>query len=59
MEAAEQEIAAAVNLARRDFKTCAANMAVTLAASRIQVDAATDEGLVMSFIEKLGKNGSN
>jgi F-type H+-transporting ATPase subunit b len=59
VEAAEQEIAAAVNLARRDFKAYAANLAVTLAASRIQVDAATDEGLVMSFIEKLGENGSN
>jgi F-type H+-transporting ATPase subunit b len=59
VEAAEQEIAAAVNLARRDFKAYAANLAVTLAASRIQVDAATDEGLVKSFIEKLGTNGRN
>jgi len=59
VEAAEQEIAAAANLARRDFKAYAANLAVTPAASRIQVDAATDEGLVKSFIEKLGTNGRN
>ncbi len=59
VEAAEEEIAAAVNLARRDFKAYAAEMAVTLAANRIQVDAATDEGLVMTFVEQLGRNGSN
>ncbi len=57
--AAEQEIAAAVNLARRDFKAYAAELAVALAATRVQVDAATDEGLVRSFINELGRNGSN
>lgn len=59
VEAAAREIAAAVNLARHDFKAYAAEMAVTLAASRIRVDDATDEGLVMSFAEQLGRNGSN
>jgi len=39
--------------------SAASNLAVTLAASRIQVDASADEGLVKSFIEKLGTNGRN
>jgi len=59
VEAAEQEIAAAVNQARRDFKSYTADLAVTLAAKRIQVDATTDEGLLFTFIDQLGRNGSN
>jgi len=34
-------------------------LAVTLAAKRIEVDAATDEGLLFAFIDQLGHNGSN
>jgi len=59
VEAAEQEIAAAANQARRDFKSYTADLAVTLAAKRIEVDAATDEGLLFAFIDQLGHNGSN
>jgi F-type H+-transporting ATPase subunit b len=58
-EAAEQEIAAAVSLAKRDFKAYAAELAVTLAANSIQVDASTDEALLRSFVDQLGRNRSN
>ncbi len=58
VEEAEQEVAAAVKLARRDFKAYVGGLAVTLAAKRIQVDAAADEGLVRSFIDRLGRNGN-
>ncbi len=57
IEAAEQEIAAATNLARRDLKAYVAELAVSLAEKRIQINAATDEELVRSFVEELGKNG--
>lgn len=59
VEAAEQEIAAAVSLAKRDFKSYAAELAVTLAANSIQVDASTDEALLRSFVDQLGRNRSN
>jgi F-type H+-transporting ATPase subunit b len=59
VEAAEQEIAAAVSLAKRDFKAYAAELAVTLAANSIQVNASTDEALLRSFVEQLGRNRSN
>lgn len=59
VEAAEQEIAAAVSLAKRDFKAYAAELAVTLAANSIQVDASTDEALLRSFVDQLGRNRSN
>jgi len=58
-KAAEREIAAAVNQARRELKAYAAGLAVTLAATRIQVDVSTDEELVRSFIDQLGRNGSD
>ena len=57
--AAEREIAAAVNQARRELKAYAVDLAVTLAATRIQVDVSTDEQLVRSFIDQLGRNGSD
>ncbi len=59
VEAAEQEIAAAVSLAKRDFKAYAAGLAVTLAANSIQVDASTDEALLRSFVDQLGRDRSN
>jgi F-type H+-transporting ATPase subunit b len=59
VEAAEQEIAVAVSLAKRDFKAYAADLAVTLAANSIQVDASTDEALLRAFVDQLGRNGSN
>lgn len=58
-KAAEREIAAAVNQARRELKAYVAELAVTLAATRIQVDTSTDRELVRSFIDQLGRNGSD
>jgi F-type H+-transporting ATPase subunit b len=56
-KAAEHEIAAAGNQARRELKAYVADLAVTLAATRIQVDASTDKELVRSFIDQLRQNG--
>ena len=49
VESAEQEIAAAAKLARRELTTYAANLAVSLAARQIKVDPATDQALVQGF----------
>lgn len=58
-EAAGQEIEAAARLARRELTSYAADLAVSLAGQRIQVDAATDRVLVRGFVEQLGQsNGS-
>ncbi len=58
-EAAGQEIEAAARLARRELTAYAADLAVSLAGKRIQVDAATDRALVRGFVEQLGQtNGS-
>ena len=53
VEAAEQEIAAAANLARRDLKAYAAEIAVALAQQKLHIDAGTDEALVRSFASQL------
>ena len=53
-KAAEHEIAAAVNQARRDLKAYVADLAVTLAATRIQADVSTDEELVRSLYPSTG-----
>ncbi len=53
VESAEQEIAAAAKLARRELTTYAANLAVSLAAKQIKVDAATDQALVRGFAREL------
>jgi F-type H+-transporting ATPase subunit b len=50
---AEQEIAAAAKLARRELTNYAANLAVTLAARQIKVDPATDQALVQGFAREL------
>ena len=55
---AEQEIAAAARSARRELKAYAADLAVTLAQRRIQVDAKTDQALVHSFVEQPGGAGN-
>ncbi len=57
--AGEQEILAAVNQAKRDFKTYVTGLALTLAANRIQVSNSSDEEILQSFIYQLGRNGSN
>jgi F-type H+-transporting ATPase subunit b len=57
VESAGQEVEAAARLAQRDLKAYAAELAVSLAEKRIQVDAATDRALVESFVGQLGQNG--
>ncbi len=59
VEAAEQEITAAVSLAKRDFQAYASDLAVTLAANSIQVDASTDEALLRAFVDEFGQTRSN
>jgi F-type H+-transporting ATPase subunit b len=53
VQSAEQEIAAAAKLARRELTTYAANLAVSLAARQIKVDTATDQALVRGFANEL------
>ncbi len=53
VESAEQEIAAAAKLARRELMAYAADLAVNLAAKQIKVDAATDQALVRGFAQEL------
>ena len=57
LESAEKEIDAVSKQARRDLKTFAAGLAVDLATRKLQVDEATDEGLVRDFVSQLGKDG--
>jgi F-type H+-transporting ATPase subunit b len=57
VESAGQEVEAAARLARRDLKAYAAELAVSLAEKRIQVDARTDQALVDSFVGQLGQDG--
>jgi len=58
IRAAEQEIATAARAARSELKAYAADLAVTLAAERIEVDAAADQALVRTFVDQLRKDGS-
>jgi len=53
LEAAEQEITAAANLARRELKHFAAELAVSLAEKKISVNEATDKVLVRDFAHNL------
>ena len=53
VQSAEQEIAAAAKLARRELTAYAANLAVSLAARQIKVDTATDQALVRRFANEL------
>jgi F-type H+-transporting ATPase subunit b len=53
IEAARQEIEAASRQARRELKTYAAGLAVSLAEKRIQVDPAADRVLFHGFVEQL------
>lgn len=53
----EQEIEAAARAARRELKSYAAELAVSLAEKRITVDSKTDEALVHTFVRELGKDG--
>lgn len=58
VESAAQEVGAAFRVAQRELKAYAAELAISLAEKRIQVDAATDRALVESFVGQLGKNGA-
>jgi F-type H+-transporting ATPase subunit b len=58
IESAEQEIEAATKAARRELTAYAADLAVTLAARQIQVDAPTDQALVRRFARQIS-NGSS
>jgi len=51
--AAEQEIAAAAKLARRELTTYAAELAINLAQKQIRVDTDRDRQLVRTFAEEL------
>jgi F-type H+-transporting ATPase subunit b len=53
VQAAQQEIALAARVARRELQAHAAELAVSLAARRIQIDAGTDQALVRRFTEQL------
>ena len=57
VEAAEQEILAATRLARTELRAYVSELAVALAEKRIQVNASTDQELVRTFLDQLGKNG--
>lgn len=59
VEAAHAEIDSAARMAQRELKAYAAELAVSLAEKRIQVDAGTDRALVQSFTRELaaGKDG--
>ena len=54
---AEQEIEMAANLARRDLKDYAADLAVNLAEKKIRVSPDMDAALVREFTLDLGKDG--
>jgi F-type H+-transporting ATPase subunit b len=58
VESAEQEIAAIAKAARRDLTAYAADLAVSLAAKQIHVDASTDESLLRRFAQQLSTNGA-
>ncbi len=53
VEAAQQEIEAASRQAQRDLKAYAAELAVSLAEKRIQIDSATDRALLGTFVRQL------
>ena len=53
VQSAEQEISASVKAARRELTSFAAELAVSLAAKQIRVDAAADQALVRRFARDL------
>jgi F-type H+-transporting ATPase subunit b len=59
VEAAHQEIAAAIKTARRELTAYAADLAVGLATKQIHVDAATDQALVRNFAGELGSSDAS
>jgi F-type H+-transporting ATPase subunit b len=59
VESADQEIAAAAKLARRELTNFAADLAVSLAARQIKVDQSTDQSLVRHFAQDLAAQNPN
>jgi F-type H+-transporting ATPase subunit b len=57
LASAEQEIAAAANIARRDLKNYAAELAVQLAEKRIIVSESDDRAILQNFSRNLGNGG--
>jgi F-type H+-transporting ATPase subunit b len=55
--AAQQEIASAAKLARRELTAHTADLAIALARKQISVDSNTDQVLVRNFAAKLSQNG--
>jgi F-type H+-transporting ATPase subunit b len=58
MESAEQEIVAAGKMARRELTRHAADLAVSLAQTQIQVNDSQDEALLRGFARQLSAGGS-
>lgn len=58
VQSAEQEIAASAKAARRELTAYAADLAVTLAAKQIRVDAPADQALVRRFAQQLSNGGA-
>jgi F-type H+-transporting ATPase subunit b len=56
IEISEQEIAAASNVARRELKKYAAELAIALAEKKVNVDEASDKNLVREFAAQMGTN---
>jgi F-type H+-transporting ATPase subunit b len=54
VEAAEQEIGQASNVARRELQKYAADLAVSIAEKSIRIDPAEDKLLVDDFVQQLG-----
>ena len=59
VQSAEQEISSAAKAARRELTAYAADLAVSLAARQIRVDAPTDQALVRRFAQQLSDNGGS
>jgi F-type H+-transporting ATPase subunit b len=59
VQSAEQEIAAAAKIARRELTAYVANLAVSLASRQIKVDPGTDQALIRTFAQELSasRNG--
>jgi F-type H+-transporting ATPase subunit b len=57
VESAQQEIDAAAKAARRELTAYAADLAVSLAAKQIHVDAPTDQALLRRFAQQLSRDG--
>jgi F-type H+-transporting ATPase subunit b len=57
VRSAGEEIESAAKAARRDLKSYVADLAVSLAEKRINVDPKTDQALVNVFVRQLGKDG--